>query len=205
MGSRKPRPQSVMPMSHSSLNQDPETAPSIPFGVGRSSSVRQGGRPKSEQYTASGASIVNQMYRGGQTSPPLHAHGPQTPRTSQTFFGTGPMAGKPNPRHTSLGQVPTAVHRLPPSSNSPPRKETRKFAGNKPKPLQLVQDKEEEEKTKAKRASWMGWAFGGAAAQKKEDSAGAGQPTEEIQLLNNCAMVEYLRMEMGMKMDIDME
>ncbi|KAB8294822.1 hypothetical protein EYC80_006783 [Monilinia laxa] len=197
MGSRKPRPQSVMPMSHSSLNQDPETAPSIPFGVGRSSSVRQGGRPKSEQYTGSGASIVNQMYRGGQTSPPLHAHGPQTPRTSQTFFGTGPMAGKPNSRHTSLGQVPTAGNfpgvrsetssisgdsgevSTPPSSNSPPRKETRKFAGNKPKPLQLVQDKEEEEKTKAKRASWMGWAFGGAAAQKKEDSAGAGQPTED--------------------------
>ncbi|KAA8569127.1 hypothetical protein EYC84_000797 [Monilinia fructicola] len=160
MGSRKPRPQSVMPMSHSSLNQDPGTAPSIPFGVGRS-----------------GASIVNQMYRGGQTSPPLHAHGPQTPRTSQTFFGTGPMAGKPNSRHTSLGQVPTAGNfpgvksetssisgdsgevSTPPSSNSPPRKETRKFAGNKPKPLQLVQDKEEEEKTKAKRASWDGLGF----------------------------------------------
>ncbi|QSZ30806.1 hypothetical protein DSL72_000364 [Monilinia vaccinii-corymbosi] len=192
MGGRKPRPQSVMPMSHSSLNLDPETAPSIPFGLGRSASVRPGGRPKSEQYTGSGASIVNQMYKGGQTSPPLHAHGPQTPRSSQTFFGPG----KTNPRHTSLGQVPTVGHfsgvrsetsslsgdsgevSTPPSSSSPQRKETRKFAGNKPKPLQLVQDKEEEEK-KAKRASWMGWAFGGGAAQKKEDAAGAGQPSED--------------------------
>ncbi|TGO49801.1 hypothetical protein BOTNAR_0417g00100 [Botryotinia narcissicola] len=191
MGSRKPRPQSVMPMSHGTLNQDPETAPSIPFGVGRSSSVRQGVRPKSEQYTGGGASIVNQMYRGGQTSPPLH--GPQTPRHSQTFFGNGPMAGKPTSRHPSLGQVPTAGNfpglksetssisgdsgevSTPPSTNSPPRKEARKFAGNKPKPLQLVQDKEEEEKTKAKRASWMGWAFGSAGAQKKEDGvASAG-------------------------------
>lgn len=195
MGSRKPRPQSVM--SHSGLTQDPETAPSIPFGVGRSSSVRQGVRPKSEQYTGGGASIVNQMYRGGQTSPPLH--GPQTPRHSQTFFGTGPMAGKSTSRHPSLSQVPTAGNfpgvksetssisgdsgevSTPPSTYSPPRKEARKFAGNKPKPLQLVQDKEEEDKTKAKRASWMGWAFGGAAAQKKEDGVGAGTgvPTED--------------------------
>ncbi|APA11948.1 hypothetical protein sscle_08g067180 [Sclerotinia sclerotiorum 1980 UF-70] len=194
MGTRKPRPQSVMPMSHSTLNQDPETAPSIPFGVGRSSSVRQGVRPKSEQYTGSGASIVNQMYRGGQTSPTLH--GPQTPRHSQTFFGAGPMNGKPASRHTSLSNVPTVGNfsglrsetssisgdsgevSTPPSTYSPPRKEARKFAGNKPKPLQLVQDKEEEEK-KAKRGSWMGWAFGGAAAQKKEESAGAGAPSED--------------------------
>ncbi|KAI9641778.1 hypothetical protein NHQ30_009636 [Ciborinia camelliae] len=190
MGSRKPRPQSIMPTGPASLNEDPETAPSIPFGVGRSSSVRQGVRPKSEQYTGGGASIVNQMYRGGQTSPPLHGH-------SQPFFGGGPMSGKHPSRHTSLGQVPTVGNfsglrsgsssisgdsgevSTPPSSNSPPRKETRKFAGNKPKPLQLVQDKEEEEK-KAKRASWMGWAFGGgAAAQKKEDGAGAGAPSED--------------------------
>ncbi|ESZ91511.1 hypothetical protein SBOR_8109 [Sclerotinia borealis F-4128] len=197
MGSRKPRPQSVMPISHSTLNNDPETAPSIPFGVGRSSSVRQGVRPKSEQYTGGGASIVNQMYRGGQTSPPLH--GPQTPRHSQSFFSAGPMAGKPTTRHPSLGQVPTAGNfpgvksesssisgdsgevSTPPSSTSPARKETRKFAGNKPKQLQLVQDKEEEDKTKAKRASWMGWAFGGAngAGQKKEDGVGAGAPSED--------------------------
>lgn len=196
MATRKQRPQSFMPMSSSSITSDPETAPSIPFSVGRSSSVRQGGRPKSEQYTGGGASIVNQMYRGGQTSPPLH--GPQTPRTSQTFFGAGPMAGKHNPRHPSLGQIPTAGNfpglksesssisgdsgevSTPPSTSSPPRKEARKFAGNKPKPLQLVQDKEEEDKTKAKRASWMGWAFGGAnSAAKKDDGSGAGAPTED--------------------------
>ncbi|PQE04743.1 M serotype protein [Rutstroemia sp. NJR-2017a BBW] len=184
MGSRKPRPQSVMPMSHSSVTTDPDTAPSIPFG--RSSSVRQAVRPKSEQYTGGAASVVNQMYRGGQTSPPLH--GPQTPRHSQSFFAGGPISGKPTSRHPSLGHVPTAANFSglrsetsslsgdsgevsTPPGNSPPREKTTTFAGNKPRPLRLVQDKEEEDKTKAKRGSWMGWAFGGVQAKKDESVA----------------------------------
>lgn len=192
-GRSKPRPMSQMPASQSTLT-DPETAPSIPFGIGRSTSVRQG-RPKSEQYTGGAANVVNQMYKGpaGQVSPPLH--GPQTPRHSQSFFAPPAAAGNPNAaaRVPSASQLPgtgttgstgsasigtrsetgsisgdSGDVTTPPPSNSPPRsKKATKFAGNKPKPLQLVQDQEEsrvrssEEEKKAKRASWMGWAFGG--------------------------------------------
>ncbi|KAH6675472.1 hypothetical protein B0J14DRAFT_364146 [Halenospora varia] len=195
---RRPRPQSVMPMSNSALT-DPDTAPSIPFG--RSASFRAG-RPMSEQFTSGGgaASVVNQMYRGGQTSPPLH--GPQTPRHSQSFFAPPTVGGNPNAAHRvpSTGQVPTAGN-FPgmksetsstsgdsgevstPPSQSPPRHGAEKattFAGNKPRPLRLVQDHPEsmrktsadlEDDKRAKRASWMGSWF----AKKDETVA-----TEEI-------------------------
>ncbi|RDL37741.1 Uncharacterized protein BP5553_05174 [Venustampulla echinocandica] len=195
--SRRPRPQSVM-ASTNSVVSDPDTAPSIPFGVNRSASFRTG-RPQSEQYTGSGgaASVVNQMYKGGQTSPPLH--GPQTPRHSQSFFAPPPVGGNPNAqrRVPSSGQTPSAGN-FPgmksetssisgdsgevstPPSQSPPRPNVEKsttFAGNKPRPLRLVQDHPEnnrkateEEDKRAKRASWMGglsgWAFG-----KKDENA----------------------------------
>ncbi|KAH6711910.1 hypothetical protein BKA61DRAFT_658423 [Leptodontidium sp. MPI-SDFR-AT-0119] len=137
-GTRRPRPQSQMPATHSALT-DPDTAPSIPFGLGRSSSFRTG-RPKSEQYTGGATSVVNQMYKGGPASPPLHR--PQTPRHSQSFFAPPLVSGtNPNATHRvpSAGQVPTAGN-FPgmkiessstsdsgdvstPPSNSPPRAE----------------------------------------------------------------------------------
>ncbi|KAK0108129.1 hypothetical protein ONS95_002951 [Cadophora gregata] len=195
-GARRPRPQSQMPATHSALT-DPDTAPSIPFGLGRSSSFRTG-RPKSEQYTGGAASVVNQMYKGGPASPPLH--GPQTPRHSQSFFAPPPVSGtNPNAAHRvpSAGQVPTAGN-FPgmksessstsdsgdvstPPSNSPPRAEkATTFAGNKPRPLRLVQDHPEnrkvsgDEDNKSKRASWMGWAFG-----KKDEEKVAGESIQE--------------------------
>ncbi|TVY47118.1 hypothetical protein LCER1_G007511, partial [Lachnellula cervina] len=67
MGTRRPRPQShsvMPPPSAPSAVSDPDTAPSIPFGLGRSSSTRKTGRPMSEQYTGGAASFVNQMYKG---------------------------------------------------------------------------------------------------------------------------------------------
>jgi hypothetical protein len=184
-GPRRPRPQSQMPAAHSALT-DPDTAPSIPFGLKRSSSTRS--RPKSEQYTGGAASVVNQMYRGnGQISPPLA--GPQTPRHSQSFFAPPALGGNPNAAHRvpSAGQVTgnfpggqrsetssvsgdSGVN-TPPKVESPPRhrEETTKFTGGKPRPLRLVQDHPENNgigvrrtSTEAgnKRASWMGWAFG---------------------------------------------
>ncbi|KAH9217669.1 hypothetical protein DL95DRAFT_386150 [Leptodontidium sp. 2 PMI_412] len=195
-GSRRPRPQSQMPATHSALT-DPDTAPSIPFGLSRSSSFRTG-RPKSEQYTGGAASVVNQMYKGGPASPPLH--GPQTPRHSQSFFAPPLVSGtNPNAAHRvpSAGQVPTAGN-FPgmksesssasdsgdvstPPSNSPPRAEkATTFAGNKPRPLRLVQDHPEnrkvsgDEDNKAKRASWMGWAFG-----KKEEEKVSEESIQE--------------------------
>lgn len=70
------------------------------------------------------------------------------------------------------GEVSTPPSQSPPRSIAPEKATT--FAGNKPRPLRLVQDQTERktsaeiEEGKAKRASWMGWAFG-----KKEDEGGA--------------------------------
>ena len=184
---RRPRPQSQMPATHSALT-DPDTAPSIPFGLARTSSFRAA-RPKSEQYTRGAANVVNQMYKGnGQISPPLH--GPQTPRHSQSFFAPPAAGGNPNaaarvPSGTQItanfpgeasstsgdsGEVNT------PPSNSPPRSEkATTFAGNKPRPLRLVQENPEsggrkisDDESKNKRASWMGWAS--SAFGKKDES-----------------------------------
>lgn len=173
---RQQRPQSHMPATHSALT-DPDTAPSIPFGLSRSTSIRS--RPKSEQYTGGAASVVNQMYRGnsGQMSPPLQ--GPQTPRHSQSFFAPPAVGGNPNAAHRvpSSGQVSgnfpgtkdetssqsgeSGDVNTPPNL-SPPRghEKATTFAGNKPRPLRLVQDRKAGDDTANKRASWMGW-FGG--------------------------------------------
>ena len=188
---RPARPQSHMPAANSAFT-DPDTAPSIPFGLSRSTSVRT--RPRSEQYTGGAASVVNQMYRGnnGQISPPLQ--GPQTPRHSQSFFAPPAVGGNPNAAHRvpSSGQVSGNFPGMrsdtssisgdsgdvnTPPSVSPPRnhEKTTTFAGNKPRPLRLVQDRSKAgtaEEAANKRASWMGW-FGG-----KTDVAvnGAGIP-----------------------------
>lgn len=183
---RRPRPQSQMPATHSALT-DPETAPSIPFGLGRSASIRT--RPRSEQYTAGAASVVNQMYKGGgPISPTLH--GPQTPRGSQSFFAPSTAGTNPNAAHRvpSTGQVSGNFPGMKSESSSisgdsgevstppnvsPPRgqertEKTTTFAGNKPRPLKLVDSaRKASDDATNKRASWMGWAFGG----KKEEVA----------------------------------
>lgn len=191
---RRPRPQSQMPVAHSAL-ADPDTAPSIPFGLSRTSSFRSGGRPKSEQYTGGAANVVNQMYKGsGQISPPIH--GPQTPRHSQSFFAPPVAGGNPNaaarvpsgtqvmgnfPGETSSTSGDSGEVTTPPS-NSPPRPEkATTFAGNKPRPLRLVQEhpdqrKVSDDETRNKRASWMGWA---SSAFGKKDEGATESPIQE--------------------------
>ncbi|KAK1971715.1 hypothetical protein LZ32DRAFT_520227 [Colletotrichum eremochloae] len=173
----RPRPMSYMPSAQpaNSAHTDPETAPRIPIGnLTRSSSTRRA-RPMSEQFT--GANLVNQMYRGpdGPISPPLGS--PRTPRTSQTFIGGNPNAAA---RAPSGQQAPTAGNfpgmrsetsstsgdsngLTTPPSQSPPRSHHEKqttFAGNKPRPLRLVQENNETKQENNKRSSWMGWASG---------------------------------------------
>ncbi|PBP19674.1 hypothetical protein BUE80_DR009533 [Diplocarpon rosae] len=192
---KRPRPQSYMPATHSALT-DPDTAPSIPFGLNRSSSFRTG-RPKSEQFTGAAANVVNQMYKGGAVSPPLH--GPQTPRHSQSFFAPPVTGANPNAAHRvpSTGQIQTSGNfpgmksesssasdsgdvSTPPSSSPARVEKATTFAGNKPRPLRLVQDRDEnrkvsgEEETKSKRSSWMGWAFG-----KKEEGVTVDESIQE--------------------------
>lgn len=169
----KPRPMSQMPAAHSALT-DPETAPSIPFGLNRNTSTRRV-RPQSEQFTGA-ATGVNQMYKGGPASP--GTTGPSSPRNSNSFFTPPAQGGNPNAaaRHPSAASVPTmssisqgtrsdtssidSGDKDSISGNSPPREkpEKRTFAGGKPKPLSLVAMKEDEDKKKNNRASWMGWA-----------------------------------------------
>jgi hypothetical protein len=175
----RPRPMSFMPAASNSAHNDPDTAPSIPISnLTRSNSTRRA-RPMSEQFTGA-ASLVNQMYKGvdGPVSPPLGG-----PRGSQTFFIPSPLSQNSN----SGNRVPSATagnfpgmksetsstsgdsaDLTTPPSQSPPRQEkTTTFAGNKPRPLRLVQENPDSVKAEAnKRASWIGWAFG-----KKEDAA----------------------------------
>ncbi|KAI0206062.1 hypothetical protein F4808DRAFT_408782 [Astrocystis sublimbata] len=186
-GQRKPRPMSMMPQPNSAHN-NPETAPSIPISLGRSQSTRRGGRPMSEQFTGA-AGLVNAMYKGpdGPLSPPL-----SNPRNSASFF-----SGVSTPRIASSQGAPSAGNfpgmRSETSSvsgdsasagegatSSPPRAgsthtsvsgsdKATTFAGNKPRPLRLVQETQAEKAENNKRASWMGWAS--SAWAKKEEPA----------------------------------
>ncbi len=182
----KPRPMTMMPAQNSAHN-NPETAPSITIGLGRGQSARRGGRPMSEQFTGA-AGIVNAMYKGpdGPLSPTL-----SNPRNSASFF-----SGVSTPRVPSSQGAPSAGNfpgmRSETSSvsgdsasaegtaSSPPRvssghasfsgsEKATTFAGNKPRPLRLVEENAPE-KVENKRASWMGWAS--AAWAKREETMG---------------------------------
>ncbi|KAL8403567.1 hypothetical protein RB594_008723 [Gaeumannomyces avenae] len=200
----RPRPMSFMPTSTNSAHANPETAPSIPIGLTRGTSVRRVGRPMSDQYTP--GSVVHQMYRGDSAGGPLSP----SSRTSQTFFSS---AGSPGPRTPSgshpqmsssgnfpgmrsetsstsgdsiLGGTPgtagTDVASIYTSSQSPPRASSEKattFSGGGPRPLRLVQENPDikSAETANKRASWIGWAF----SKKDEPTTPAftGEPLRE--------------------------
>ena len=193
----RPRPMSVMPTANPgpSAHNNPDTAPSIPIGLNRSASTRRG-RPMSEQYTGGAASVVNAMYRGG-------ADGPLSPtlRSSQTFnfmpqgAGNRASSGGSSAPHSagapSSGNFPGMKSETSstsgdsaggdvttPPSMSPPRshhEKTTTFAGNKPRPLRLVQENHDATMNANKRQSWIGWAS--AAFVKKED--GSSEPIKE--------------------------
>lgn len=178
---KKPRPMSVMPLANSA-HTNPDTAPSIPIGLGRTQSKRRS-RPISEQYAAS---VVNQMYKGsdGPLSPTL--------RSSRDFFSSqsrerqasgataasvpGNFPGSMRSETSSVsGDSSSMVDTVNSTPNaSPPRearekKVTQSFAaGNKPRPLRLVQEKDEAEAAANKRQSWIGGWFAGVGAKKDE-------------------------------------
>ncbi|RDA93620.1 hypothetical protein CP533_6178 [Ophiocordyceps camponoti-saundersi (nom. inval.)] len=192
--SMKPRPMSYMPTSGTTISghTDPDTAPSIPIGnLGRSASTRRA-RPHSEQFIGASA------FRGspdGKSSPPYN------PRHSHTLFSPPALSGNPNaaarnPSGGSNSSQPAASGNFPgmrsetsslsgtesggvstPPSQSPPRLHADKqttFAGGKPRPLLLVQEKADITPPPNKRASWLqswtGWAAG---SKKEEGSAGS--------------------------------
>ena len=182
-GKPRPRPMSFMPSASSAIT-NPDTAPSIPIGLGRSASTRRaGGRPMSEQFQGA-ANVVNAMYKGdGPMSPGL--------RNSQTFFmptgagnrssmgGAGSSGGssgnfpgmKSETSSTSgdsVGNGPAGDATTSPGMSPPRLEKTTTFAGNKPRPLRLVQENADMAGQNAnRRQSWMGWAQ--SAFAKKED------------------------------------
>ncbi|KAK8053679.1 M protein- serotype 2.1 precursor [Apiospora saccharicola] len=155
------------------------TAPSIPIGLARSASSRRvPGRPMSEQIIGA-AGIVNAMYKGpdGPMSPTLSAgrnsaqffSGAGTPRAAST--GGAPTAGNFPGMRSETSSVSgesaggdasnTSVSQSPPrtigSGHSEGKGSHATFAGNKPRPLRLVQENAPPPEAN-KRASWFGWA-----------------------------------------------
>jgi hypothetical protein len=207
----KPRPMTFAPSANqssaASAISNPDTAPSIPIGLSRSASTRRS-RPMSEQYTsvAGAASIVNAMYKG-----PGAVDGPLSPslRSSGTFFNLPQGAGNRTSASTSgnfpgmrsetsstsgesvSAATPNTEVRSTSSSASPTQSPPRSvhhhekgatFAGNKPRPLRLVQETAEAAAAAAnanRRQSWLGF-LGGGFGGKKEDSATSGIGGEVI-------------------------
>ncbi|KAL2178158.1 uncharacterized protein P884DRAFT_133497 [Thermothelomyces heterothallicus CBS 202.75] len=200
----KPKPRPVTMTSSAGQNSaisNPETAPSIPIGLARSTSTRRA-RPMSEQFTSvpGAASIVNAMYKGPSTT-----DGPLSPslRSSQAFFlpqgagnrtsgGGGNFPGMKSETSSTSGDSASVSTTgagadgvsTPPSQASPPRsthhhEKTTTFAGNKPRPLRLVQEKAEATASANRRQSWVGWAAS-AFVGKKDDSGSSNGVGEAI-------------------------
>lgn len=177
-GRNKPRPMSYQAAPHSSVNEDPTTAPSIPLQRSNTARVTSGSsyhrRSTSEAPQPGAAAVVTNMFRGappsatGQTSPGL-----VSPRNS--FFGI-PISGatsNPSSRVPSSG-VPIREDEKEDSKStseashvdtpSPPRRtETSTMTGKQMRPLRLVQNEEEAMRARkaANRGSWFGGLFGG--------------------------------------------
>ncbi|KAI9820429.1 MAG: hypothetical protein M1832_003762 [Thelocarpon impressellum] len=183
----RPRPLSYMPppVRANTTTEDPNTAPRIPLG--RSQSVRAGQnqhrRTNSELGGHSAAAVVGQMYRGPPSG--SAAVSPQSPggvggAARGSFFSPPLHSGNPN----AAARIPSGSARPGSSENgdnlpSPPLppQTTPPIAGNKLRPLRLVQENAEldagpsgvgERKAsdpladadaakRAKRSSWMGW------------------------------------------------
>ncbi|EFX02640.1 m serotype protein [Grosmannia clavigera kw1407] len=196
----RPRPASAV---HESAHSHPDTAPSIPISLSRSTSVRRQ-RPMSEQYVRHGgmsgpsaASVINAMYKGpdGPLSPSFRNSGYLFGGVNGANGGTGGSGGPNSSRSSIHGPRSPALPALSTSGNfpgmrsetssvsgdwdsisspkslSPPRQmEKTSFTGSKPRPLRLVQENTDLVKVDLgvnKRASWIGWAFGG----KKDDGS----------------------------------
>jgi hypothetical protein len=173
----RPRPMSFMPPPPLAAHSNPDTAPSIPLSIARSSSVRRpAGRPMSEQFTGA-SSVVAAMYKGpgaSELSPPLRpsqtfqlGSGQRTPSggaAALPMSSSGNFPGMRSETSSTSGDSGSGEVTTPPAGASPPRdaasRERTAFAGTKPRPLRLVQENPEVKGGENKRASWIGWAFG---------------------------------------------
>lgn len=180
------RPASMMPppaVPHSSANENPDTAPSIPLHRGQS--VRASHRrARSEQVDPAAASVVTQMYRGRNSGGPMSpsAMGPGSRQSmfsgaASYFSGISrapSMSSQPDRTgRSSSPSVTSDVHGDTSSTgatSSPPRSSSgmNNYTGavmtqNKLRPLRLVSEtarleEEEAARKKANRGSWIpGW------------------------------------------------
>ncbi|KAJ5171909.1 hypothetical protein N7492_004502 [Penicillium capsulatum] len=178
------RPASMMPppvAPYSTANENPETAPSIPF---RTQSVRASHRrTRSEQVDPHAASVVGQMYRGRNSGGPM-SPSPMGPGSRQSMFSGAASFISGTSRAPSMSSQPDRGGRSSSPSvtsdipgdtgsigttSSPPRSSSgmTNYTGavmtqNKLRPLRLVSEttkleEEEAARKKANRASWIPW------------------------------------------------
>lgn len=196
---------SQMPATHSALT-DPDTAPSIPFNLNRGSSTRKARPASEQLSSGAFSVVnamykgspASPPLHGPQTprnstsffAPPPAAGNPNAAARGPSGGFALPSAGTfPGGRASSVsdGGSTTSTETshtgeviTPPPGNSPPRLLERQaqatFAGNKPRPLRLVQDQAETTARADKRASWMGWAMN---AVGKKEEAGAAEAGKE--------------------------
>lgn len=179
------RPTSMMPPPHpslTSLNEKPDTAPSIPF---RSQSVKASHRRSySEQVDPAAANVVSHMYRdrtsGGPMSPSTMGPGSRQSMFSGTASYISGMSRAPSvssqPDWTGRSSSPSVTSdphddtASTGATSSPPRSSggMTNYTGavmqqDRLRPLRLVNEtarlKEEEEaaRKRANRASWIPW------------------------------------------------
>ena len=188
---RRQRPQSMIQStqptqastSQPTVNENPETAPSIPLKRTQANRMAVSGSNRrsgvSDWNQAAAAAVVGNMYRGGDNTPT--SPGVAAGRNSFFAFQRTPSGGIP-PADIAEEQEPGEARKAAldaltgengdrlenttsgVDSPSPPRstlsKEDRAhvMAGNKPRPLRLVQEHVDEQK-QANRSSWLpaGW------------------------------------------------
>lgn len=177
------RPTSMMPppsLPHTSANENPDTAPSIPI---RTQSVRASHRrSRSEQVDPSAASVVGHMYRGRNSGGPMSptAMGPGSRQSmfsgAASYISSRAPSMSSQPDRGGRSSSPSVISDIHGDTNStgatssPPRSSSgmNNYTGavmtqNKLRPLRLVSDaakleEEEAARKKANRASWIpGW------------------------------------------------
>ncbi|KAI9850887.1 MAG: hypothetical protein M1838_004866 [Thelocarpon superellum] len=220
----RPRPLSTMgpPSRILSPTDDLSTAPRIPLG--RSQSVRGGAPRRFSSDLSNPAQVVGQMYRGqgsgsrpmspgtpstrpSMFSPPLHQGNPNAaaripsgsrPMTSERRDSRGALSPHGDDHHDGSNGLPS-----PPQTSGTQSSSSASIAGNKLRPLRLVQATTEEAPPergrlgditnyfssggaaftstssdsdavkKAKRGSWMGWFNKGAGGGNPGSESGA--------------------------------
>ncbi|KAF2268393.1 hypothetical protein CC78DRAFT_529838 [Lojkania enalia] len=184
-GTRKPRPMSFAPAPSSNVNEDPNTAPSIPLQRSQSTRMSSGSyshrRSTSEMPQPGAASVVNNMYRAPPTAAPT-SPGLVSPRNS--FFGIPISASQTSNSGSRVPSSGAPIHEDKEDGSgesidtpSPPRRTDTGaggvMTGKHMRPLRLVQNEEEAMRARkaVNRGSWIaGWFSSG---EQRNDYSGS--------------------------------